>query len=150
MRTMGWLVGAACLALLAPPAFAAPAGGSVQDCWEPAFRAGDADAVSQCYAEDAVLWLPGSPVMRGREAIRAGYADWFGHVTVSDVQLDEEGHAGTDDGLTSWGRFRVVTVSRDDGRETVEVGRYTDVSRRIDGEWQYVVDHASDDPPDAP
>lgn len=149
MRKISWLAGAACLALFAAPAFAAE-GGSVQDCWEPAFRAADADAVSQCYAEDAVLWLPGAPAMRGREAIRAGYADFFGHFTITDVQLDEAGRSGNDDEATSWGAFRLTLVSRDDGKESVEVGRYTDVSRRIDGEWQYVVDHASDDPPSAP
>ena len=37
-----------------------------------------------------------------------------------------------------------------DGKEVTEVGRYTDVARRIDGQWRYVVDHASNDPPPAP
>jgi ketosteroid isomerase-like protein len=39
-----------------------------------------------------------------------------------------------------------VLVSKKDGKETTEAGRYTDVSRRIGGRWQYLVDHASDDP----
>src|SRR4051812_47957441 len=50
---------------------------SSQACWQPAFEASDADAVAACYAPDAVLWLPGTPMMKGREAIRAGYAGFF-------------------------------------------------------------------------
>jgi hypothetical protein len=29
---------------------------------------------------------------------------------------------------------------------TIERGRYTDVQKKIDGRWLYVVDHPSDDP----
>jgi hypothetical protein len=50
------------------------------------------------------------------------------------------------DEAASWGTFKIVLVSKKDGTETTEVGRYTDVSRRIDGRWQYIVDHASDEP----
>jgi uncharacterized protein (TIGR02246 family) len=150
MRTTRLLASAALLGLLASPAFANHHEGSVQDCWKPAFAAGDADAVSACYAEDAVLWLPGAPMMKGREAIRAGYADFFSHFTITSMELTEAGHSGMGDESTSWGSFRLVMVSRDDGKEVTQVGRYTDVSRKIDGQWRYVVDHASDDPPAAP
>ena len=150
MRTTRLLASAALLGLLASPAFADHHDGSVQDCWKPAFTAGDADAVAACYAEDAVLWLPGAPMMRGRDAIRAGYADFFSHFTVKSMVITEAGHTRAGDEAASWGSFRLVTVSRADGKETIEVGRYTDVSRRIDGQWRYVVDHASDDPPAAP
>jgi len=46
----------------------------------------------------------------------------------------------------SWGTFTLVAKSKKDGKETTEVGRYSDVSRKIDGKWVYVADHASDDP----
>lgn len=150
MRTTRLLASAALLGLLASPAFANHHDGSVQDCWKPAFAAGDADAVSACYAEDAVLWLPNMPMLKGREAIRAGYADFFAHFTIKSMELTEAGHVRTGDESSSWGSFRLVTVSRDDGKESVEVGRYTDISRKIDGQWRYLVDHASDDPPAAP
>jgi len=51
---------------------------------------------------------------------------------------------------SSWGSFIVVSVPRKDGKEATEVGRYTDVSRKFDGRWVYLVDHASHDPPAAP
>jgi uncharacterized protein (TIGR02246 family) len=134
--------------MAAPPAPATPPDSS-QACWQPAFEAGDADAVAQCYAPDAVLWLPGAPMMQGRDAIRAGYVDFFAGATIKSATLTELGKVSDDHEAASWGTFTVVTVSKKDGKETTESGRYTDVSRRIDGRWQYLVDHASDDPPAA-
>lgn len=119
---------------------------SAQACWQPAFEAGDADAVAQCYAPDAVFWLPGGAMMKGRDAIRAGYADFFSGSTIKSMKLTELGKVSHGNEAASWGTFSLVIVSKKDGRETTELGRYTDVSRRIDGRWQYLVDHASDDP----
>jgi uncharacterized protein (TIGR02246 family) len=133
------------LAVTASPLMAAPPKSS-QACWQPAFEAGDADAVAQCYAPDAVMWLPGAPMMQGRDAIRAGYADFFAASTIKSVTLNELGQVSHGNEASSWGTFTVVAVSKKDGKETTESGRYTDVSRRIAGRWQYLVDHASDDP----
>jgi uncharacterized protein (TIGR02246 family) len=133
------------LAVSAPPLMAAPPESS-QACWQPAFEAGDADAVAQCYAADAVLWLPGAPRMQGRDAIRAGYADFFAAATIKRATLTELGKVAHGNEASSWGTFTVVSVSKTDGKETTGSGRYTDVSRRIGGRWQYLVDHASDDP----
>lgn len=134
------------LALLASPVTSAKTTDSAQACWQPAFEAGDADAVSKCYAPDAVFWLPGAPMMRGRDAIREGYAGFFAGFTIKSVSLVEMGHVTRGDEAASWGSFTIVTVSKADGKEGTEVGRYTDVSRKIDGRWLYLVDHASDDP----
>jgi uncharacterized protein (TIGR02246 family) len=133
------------LAMSASPLMAAPPESS-QACWQPAFEAGDADAVAQCYAPDAVMWLPGAPMMKGREAIRTGYADFFAASTIKSARLNELGKVSHGNEASSWGTFTVVTVSKKDGKEATESGRYTDVSRRINGRWQYLVDHASDDP----
>ena len=35
---------------------------SAADCWYPAFKAGDADAVAACYVEDGVMVFPGGPL----------------------------------------------------------------------------------------
>lgn len=137
---------AAVLTLLAAPAIAADSPQGAQACWKPAFEAGDAAAVSMCYAHDAVLWLPGAPVMQGRDAIRDGYVDFFSHYTVKSVQLVEMGRSENGDEASSWGTYRMTVVSKADGSPTNSVGRYTDVSRKIAGSWLYVVDHASDDP----
>lgn len=145
MRKTNLFVMICVLAMSAPPLLA-KAPSSSQACWQPAFEAGDADAVAQCYAPDAVLWLPGAPMMKGRDAIRAGYVGFFADSTIKSATLTELGKIVHGDEAASWGTFKVVLVSRKDGKESTEVGRYTDVSRRIGGVWQYVVDHASDEP----
>lgn len=148
MQGIKQFVIAGVFALLASPALAAdttPA--SVQDCWLPAFKAMDADAVAQCYAPDAVLWLPGMPIMQGRDAIREGYVGFFSGFTIKSMELVEIGKSRHGDEVTAWGSFTLVMVSRADGKEVTEVGRYTELSRKIDGKWMYIVDHASDDPP---
>ena len=149
MRKANLFAMACVLAVSASPLMAKGTG-SAQACWLPAFKAGDADAVAKCYAPDAVFWLPGAPMMKGRDAIRAGYADFFSGSTIQSVKLTELGKISHGNEASSWGTFSIVVVSKKDGKETTERGRYTDVSRRIAGRWQYVVDHASDDPAAAP
>lgn len=148
MRKTNLFAIACVLALSAAPLMARQPASS-QACWQPAFEKGDADAVAKCYAPDAVLWLPGGPAMKGRDAIRRGYADFFAASTIKTVKLNELGKISHGNEAASWGTFSLVLVSRKDGKESTEVGRYTDVSRRIGGRWQYVVDHASDEPPAA-
>lgn len=138
------------LALSALPLMAAEAPGSAQACWQPAFEAGDADAVAQCYASAAVFWLPGSRMMRGRAAIRAAYAGFFAGAMIKSVKLVELGKVVHGHEAFSWGTFTLVSTSKKDGKETTEFGRYTDLSRKTNGHWLYLVDHVSDDPPLAP
>jgi hypothetical protein len=64
------------------------------------------------------------------------------------VELTEIGRSGHGDEVTAWGRFTITLVAKEGGVETVTHGRFTDLSRKVDGQWQYVVDHASDDPPE--
>ncbi|MEO8809080.1 MAG: nuclear transport factor 2 family protein [Rhodanobacter sp.] len=135
------------LALLTLPLVADAAPVTASACWQPAFVAGDADAVAKCYAPDAVLWLPGSPGMRGRAAIRAGYAGFFSATKIKSVKLVEMGRFAHGQEASSWGTFTLVSVSKKNGKESTEHGRYNDVSRLTDGRWVYLVDHASDDPP---
>ena len=140
---------AAALALFASPLLASDTTDGAGACWKPAFEAGDADAVSQCYAPDAVLWLGGMSMMQGRDAIREGYAGFFSAFSVKDVKMVVMGHAPNGGDATNWGTYSMVLVSKEDGKETLSTGRYTDVSRKVDGKWMYVVDHASENPPAA-
>lgn len=143
-KTNQFVIGCLLVAFASPLLAATPE--SSQACWKPAFEAGDANAVAQCYAPDAVLWLPGAPQAKGRDAIRAAYAGFFAGSTIKSATLTELGKITHGDEAASWGTFKVVMVSRKDAKETTETGRYTDVSRRIEGQWQYLVDHASDEP----
>jgi uncharacterized protein (TIGR02246 family) len=120
---------------------------SAQDCFLAAFRANDADAVTACYAPDAVLWIPGAPMAQGSQAIHDLLAGWFAGTTVQSMTIVPMGGRRAGDDASSWGTFTLVTVDKATGKATTQAGRYVDVSRKIDGKWVYVVDHASDDPP---
>ncbi len=122
---------------------------SAADCFTPAFNAGNADAVAACYADNAILWLPGGPMAQGRKAIRDGFAGFFAKSTIKDIKISPIGHEHMGNSMASWGTFVVRMVDKATGVETTEHGRYTDVSKKIGGRWLYVVDHPSDDPPAA-
>lgn len=139
------------MGLWAGAAMAADKGPSAAECFSTAFKAADADALAACYAEDGIIWFPGGSMAQGRQAIRDGFAHFFSEVsgmTIEDVALTEIGHVmGEGDTRTAWGSYEIRMVDKATGAESVQRGRYTDVSKRIDGRWLYVVDHPSDDPP---
>ena len=71
---------------------------SAGDCFLAAFKASDAEAVAACYADDGIIWFPGGPMARGREAIRDGFAGYFAHVTVKDGVLTPIGDVASGHG----------------------------------------------------
>lgn len=58
----------------------------------------------------------------------------------------EMGQVDGGDARTMWGTFKIAMVSKADGKSVTERGRFKVVTRKLDGHWMYVVDHASDDP----
>lgn len=135
-----------CGAMTAGVALAAETELSAGDCFLAGMKAGDADAVSMCYAEDAVMWFPGGPMVKGRAAIRDGYAGYLASVVIKDARLDAMGGEAMGDMRVGWGTFTISMEDKATHAVTVERGRYTDVQKKIDGRWLYTVDHASDDP----
>lgn len=142
----GMLLGGLALASATAAAAEPPSAG---DCFVAAFKAGDADAVAACYAQDGIIWFPGGPMAQGRQAIRDGFAGYFAHVTIKDAVLTPLGEAAMGDTRTAWGTYAITMVDNDTQAETTERGRYVDVQKLIDGKWLYIVDHPSDDPPPA-
>ena len=141
------VVAASLLAVCCMPVQAVePAEESAQACWLKAFKAADADAVTRCYAPDAVLWIPGGAMAQGSQAIHDAYAGFFADYGVKSVDIKTMASQTVGDDAVSWGTFSLVAVAKKDGAEITEVGRFTELSKRIDGRWLYVVDHASDDP----
>lgn len=138
------------LALWAGAAVAADKAPSAGDCFKAGFESNDADKVAACYAEDAIIWFPGGPMAKGRTAIRDGFAHFLGGFTVKGVQMTEIGHEGVGDARVAWGTYAIRAVEKASGAEFTQAGRFTDVQKKIDGRWLYVVDHPSDDPPATP
>ena len=140
---MAILLGAGALVTGAAAA-AEPA--SAGDCFIAAMKAADAGAVSMCYAEDGIIWFPGGPMAKGREAIRDGFAHFLASNIIKDVQLDAIGQEAMGDVRVSWGTYAITMEDKVSHTVSTERGRYTDVQKKIDGSWLYIVDHPSDDP----
>ena len=122
---------------------------SAGECWLAGFKASDADAVTACYADDAVLWLPGAPMAKGRAAIHDAYAGFFTAMTIKDATLTPMGGDAKGDVHVAWGTYSITVVDKKTMAESTMTGRYTDVQRKVGGKWLYIADHASDDPPPA-
>jgi uncharacterized protein (TIGR02246 family) len=149
MRKTNCVALAMLLGLAIAPAWAEE-GESAADCFIRNFKANDADAVTACYAADAVLWIQGQPMAKGTGQIRAAFAGYFAAYTVKDFTIEKLGGTAVGDDATAWGTYTIVAVAKDTGEESSSAGRFVDVSRRIDGKWVYLADHASDDPAPAP
>jgi uncharacterized protein (TIGR02246 family) len=109
--------------------------------WETAIQAGDADALSRPYRDDALFIGPdGSPV-RGRAAIRAMYAARAAaiatakkRIVAATIQSEGRIAAGQDD-VYEWGSG-TVSIESSDGTRSKSGGRFLTVwHRQPDGAW---------------
>lgn len=139
----------ACL-LLAPAARATDGAATVDARWKKAVLAGDLDGVMDCYAKGAIAWMPGAPMAKGADQIRASYQALFAANTIKDVVLSDVKYKSSGDLSTGWGRYSMTLVPKAGGAEVVMTGRFTEVVERRRPRWVYVVDHASADPAPAP
>ena len=107
--------------------------------WYAHYNAHHPDSVAALYADDAVLMMPGAPLISGRSAIRDAYA--------KDIAAAEK--AGISD---NQGKDSNISVSGDIGWESntytitdktgkqLEAGKYLTVFGRKDGKWMIVRD----------
>ncbi|HSE43643.1 MAG TPA: DUF4440 domain-containing protein [Acidobacteriota bacterium] len=114
--------------------------------WLKAFQANDLEGVVATYAPDAHLFPPDEVEAVGTAAIRANYANLFNNFTVKDVTATDSHHETMGDLSYGWGLFSITIVPKAGGEPIHMEGRYSDVSRKINGKWLYVVDHASVSP----
>ena len=135
---------------LASVAFAADGPEALDAAWVKAMKAQDANAVAALYASNAVLWLPNASEARGAKAIHDEYAGLLGTYTVSDVSLTDTQYETMGNTGIAWGHFMMALQPKAGGAPTIMGGRYSSVAKKVGGQWHYVVDHASVEPPPAP
>jgi len=130
----------ACSGTVVPGAASSEAGiEAVSTAWKHAYNAGDFHAVTELYADDAVLSAPGVPVVMGKAAI-GGYFSKLGPVfahaglTVTDAPL---GRAGTSGDLGfQWKRYRIL----DKSGAVVDAGKLLTLFRRSGARWLIIGD----------
>lgn len=151
MKRAGLAVLAACLVASFGLFAADPAGiKSVDAAWTKAMLAGDAAAVAACYADDAVLVLPGSGAIKGKKAILDAYAGWLKDTKVTEAVLSDTHYHTTGKMSAGWGAWKLTTVPKAGGAAKTETGTFLAVAAEKDGTWKYVSDHAAEDPAPAP
>jgi ketosteroid isomerase-like protein len=140
----------ACSGSATPGAASADAGiEAVSRAWKQAYNAGDFRAVTELYADDAVLSAPGLPVVMGKAAIGEYFARLgpvFAHaqLTVTDAPL---GRAGTSGDLGfQWKTYRIL----DKTGSVVDAGKLLTLFRRHDAHWQIIGDTWNSDRAPAP
>lgn len=123
---------------------------ALQDGFLAAFRANDAEAMAACYSADAMNFPPDAMSGIGPEAVRESWGNFFKSYRVTSVELSDQHMEVSGDLAAAWGLFTLTAEPIAGGEPAVMAGRYTDVSKRIDGKWLYVADHASSPPPAPP
>jgi ketosteroid isomerase-like protein len=99
--------------------------------WAVAFNAGDAAAVANLYAEDAVRMPPAGEFQRGREAIAADVANYAG------ISIELEAYGGLLEGkvASQWGRFK-LTGTAEDGTAVEYSGRWMNALKKTADGWK--------------
>ncbi len=100
--------------------------------FEEAFHRGDADTMSRMYTEDAEWFIPGAPIVRGRQAIAAAWKGIIGsggNTVHVDIQEVEE----CGDWAYDIGRF----TARAPDDSVLNTGKYIVIwKRQSAGEWK--------------
>lgn len=117
--------------------------------WASAHNAGDADALTAMYWDDAVLQPPGAPSARGSAAIREFLKGDVAGTKAAGLKLNipEAGDVHVSGDLA----FEAGTYSVTDASgATVDTGKYIGVFQKRDGRWRYIRDTWNSDSPGAP
>lgn len=136
-----------CIACFSSSSFANESPQTLQDAFMAALIANDAQGLADCYTSDAVNFPVDTLVGRGPASVLESWGRFFAAFTVVDASLFDTHLETHGDTAVAWGLF-TITAQPIEGGDAVEMtGRYMDVSRKINGTWLYVADHASMPPP---
>lgn len=110
--------------------------------WVRAVEAGDADAIGRMNGPDTTAYVPDAMAVRGTKDITAGYQQMFAKFTAK-VSIRDAYFIETGDIVHSWGLYSLTLTPKEGGSPARLEGRFSDIAARIDGNWRYVLDHAS-------
>ncbi|MEO5904706.1 MAG: SgcJ/EcaC family oxidoreductase [Gemmatimonadaceae bacterium] len=111
----------------------------VNAAWFKAYNAHDAAALAALYADDAVLYMPGQAMIRGRDAIKAAYQkDVDASAKASLANNVGSGSEAGASGDLGW-ETNTFTVTDKSGKK-IDSGKYFTMFARKDGKWWIVRD----------
>ena len=108
-----------------------------------AFNAADAETLAGMYWNnpDTASFPPDVMIMRGHSEIQAAYAGMIESMGTT-LELTEKHHSVEGNLVLSWGLW-TITMPGPDGEPMEMNGRFSDVKAERDGQWVYIMDHAS-------
>lgn len=122
---------------------------AADDAWLKAYSAGQVEKVVALYDDNAVVFPPGVPPLRGRAAIQAFFEKDMAGFAKSGLEMSfgktPAGGSSADMGWSSG-----TWTLKDKTGQVVDSGWYFSVSRQVDGKWLYVRDAWNSDRPAAP
>jgi uncharacterized protein (TIGR02246 family) len=116
-----------------------------------AVLAGDVEAVTAKFDDDAILMVPNQPLLRGRLDIQYFYEGWcHGPMKPTAFAFDHLEAIASGDYAYDVGTYK-LTMLVGPGRNVSDNGKYTTVLKHSDGEWKiaYLIFN-SDLPPHPP
>lgn len=109
--------------------------------WQAGFDARDAAAIAAVYADNSAVLPPNGTAVRGRAAVEAFWAEFMSSGIGGEIN-DTEVYASGDLG------YKVGSyVITDPGGTTIDVGKYIEVWRHVNGKWQMTHDIFNSDMP---
>ena len=103
----------------------------------------DIEAAMECFWNDPglVLMLNGT-IFRGPEAARAAIKEMFDQNESINVEVNEITHLPSGDGVVGVGTA-TYALKPMEGPRRLMVERWSDLRRKIDGKWVFVLDHTT-------
>ena len=103
--------------------------------------AGDAAGIAALYSTDAIALPPDGPRTEGRAAIQELFGGWLSSsgLTSIDLNSDQITIASAGDYATAVGSY-TASGTAPDGTEWTEDGKYVEIFKNVDGNWQIVTD----------
>ena len=122
---------------------------AVDQAWVKAYNDNDAEGAAKLYDENAMLFPPGAPAMKGRGAIKAFLAADMAASAKEGIKFslgpNPDGGVSGNLGWVS-GTYQV----KDKSGKVIESGKYLSVNMKKGGKWYYVRDTWNSDAPPAP
>ena len=108
-----------------------------------AFARKDLDAAMACFWDDPnlVVALNGD-VRRGPDAVRAAIKEMFDQHESISLEVNEVTHLPSGDGVIGVGTA-TYDLKPASGPRQLMVERWSDLRRKVDGRWVYVLDHTT-------
>ena len=121
--------------------------------WNADFASKDLEKILSHYADDGSALMPDSPIMKGKDAIRAGFKELLADKNLSlnfAADTVEVSSKGGDLGYTQ-GTYSMTSTNRKTKKPETEKGKYVTVyKKQADGVWKAVEDIYNADAPPVP